>query len=145
MVEALQEWRGINRCEQFNEFCKKLRPLCRTMPMIIFNLKQIVPIVLEHLEDAGSLQLEPVLGILAALARDARSELTPYFKDIFNVLVKLLESSLQQTETLTRVFQCISFLFKYLVKYVVKNLKEYIDIYGRLFRHNKSLYPPVRW
>jgi U3 small nucleolar RNA-associated protein 20 len=137
LQEAIQEWRGINRCEAFGAFCFKLRPLCRTMPMIIFNLDKIVPIVLDNLKDADSLGLEPVLGVLAALSRDARHELTPYFHDIFNVLVDLLETCLQNAPVLEKIFQCFSFLFKYLVKYITKDLEPYAEAYGRLFSHHK--------
>ena len=137
LQEAIQEWRGINRCQDFSNFCHKLRPLCRTMPMIIFNLDKIVPIVLENMKNAESLGLEPVLGVLAALSRDARHELTPYFQDIFNVLVDLLETCLQNAPVLEKIFQCLSFLFKYLVKYITKNLEPYAEAYARLFSHSK--------
>ena len=55
------------------------------------------------------------------MSRDLQSDFYPYFPRIFEKIVNLLET--QDTNIIEWAFQCLSFLFKFLWRYMLKDLE----------------------
>lgn len=59
-------------------------------------------------------------SLTAQLARDLQMDFYNYFPVIFQAIVKTLDT--QNTEVLEWSFQCLSYLFKFLWRYMLKDL-----------------------
>lgn len=55
-----------------------------------------------------------------ALAKDLRKEFYPYYPQFLNTLIDLLNT--KETDQLEWVFSCLAYLFKYLWKYMIKDI-----------------------
>jgi len=138
-TELLQQWSQQNKTQDFADFLQEVRPLVQSLPMIILNLDAVITSLLKHATKPQTMASEPILMLIGALARDVRGELTPYFGRIFATMVSLLDVAArvgeQNAELLEQVFQCLAFLFKYLARYVAKDLPSYLESYSTLLRH----------
>jgi U3 small nucleolar RNA-associated protein 20 len=66
------------------------------------------------------------------MSRDLQYDFYPYFPRIFEKIVSLLET--QDTEILEWSFQCLSYLFKFLWRYMLKDLENVYKYVNHLFR-----------
>ena len=79
--------------------------------------------LLSHLDLGNELSLEPLLDLTTQLARDLGPEFYPHFPSVFKVFLKILNKFPQQTQVLEWTFTALSFLFKFLWRYIIKDLE----------------------
>lgn len=60
--------------------------------------------------------------ILVAVAKDLRKEFCHYYQEVLNVLVELLNTN--DAEQLEWTFTCLAYMFKFLWRSLVKNVKK---------------------
>lgn len=65
--------------------------------------------------------------LIVALARDLQYEFYPHFPKFFSAIVSQL--STQDTELLEKLFMCLAYLFKFLWKYMVKDIENVYRYY----------------
>ena len=71
----------------------------------------------------ASLSLQPILLLLAALARDLQADFLPLFAPSMAALVRLVkEGADRHPDIMEHVFTCISLTCKYLVKHLAADL-----------------------
>jgi len=75
-LEVLRRWHQQNRTQDFADCYDELRPMVQSLPMLVFNLKAIVDILLRSVAKPKSMASEPVLMLLGALGRDVRAHAT---------------------------------------------------------------------
>lgn len=92
----------------FREIKKVLYPLSASLPLLIYNLPEVVRLCLKKIQSCP----QSILQILSVLAREVRQELSPYFPSILEKLIELCE----QNNLLEQIFSCISICLKYLIK-----------------------------
>merc|ERR1719359_1819022 len=107
--------------------------MIKSMPLILHHLAQIVDVLLRHAR--VKMARSSALRLLAALARDIREEFCPHYARVFAVLVELLDVT--DPDALEDVFQCVSYLFKYLARYIVRDLATFLEPYQVLLAHSK--------
>jgi U3 small nucleolar RNA-associated protein 20 len=122
--EALNKWRELNCTIQFQDFCKEIHPLVQTLAQLVHHEQDVVAILHKHLlHEDNSLALEPLLDVVVQISRDLQSDFYPHFKDIFNVFVTLLSRNVLDSEILEHIFTTLGYLFKFLWRYMVKDIK----------------------
>ena len=62
-------------------------------------------------------------SLLVQLARDLQTDFYRHFKDFFDLLVQLLSRYTQDSEILESTFVCLSYIFKFLWRYLVKDIR----------------------
>jgi len=67
-------------------------------------------------------------SLTVQLSRDLQNDFYPYFPRLFNSITKLLET--QNTEILEWSYQALSYLFKFLWRYMLKDLE---NVYKLVF------------
>ena len=71
-------------------------------------------------------------SLLVQLAKDLQKDFYPRFPDFFNILVQLLGRYPQDAEVLEKVFTSLSYLFKFLWRYLVSDIQQvykYVALY----------------
>lgn len=63
-------------------------------------------------------------SLLVQLARDLQTDFYEYFHDFFDILVGLLGKNAQNPELLEQIFSALSYIFKFLWRYLVRDIKE---------------------
>eukprot|EP00397_Hematodinium_sp_SG-2012_P000138 GEMP01000138.1.p1 GENE.GEMP01000138.1~~GEMP01000138.1.p1 ORF type:complete len:2984 (+),score=778.20 GEMP01000138.1:39-8990(+) len=138
-LHAVTKWASINLTEAWSECLAEMNPLCRSLPMLVHHSEKIVDLLLGHLEKQKEIPdcvgAEPILGLISALARDLRKDLVPHLPRIFSALRDLIDP--KNPKLLESIFQCHSYLIKYLGRYMADDMGKYISLYQPIFVHNK--------
>uniref|UniRef100_A0A3Q2Q9V5 UTP20 small subunit processome component n=1 Tax=Fundulus heteroclitus TaxID=8078 RepID=A0A3Q2Q9V5_FUNHE len=131
--EGLTKWRDLNLTEHFT-FLKEVANKSQSFNMLVFHQASIVESLKTHLAVKNSLAYQPLL-LVVQLARDLQTDFYPHFPDFFLLLTSLLDT--KDTEVLEWVFTCLSYLYKYLWRLMVKDMTN-IYLYSTLLAHKKE-------
>lgn len=120
--EALDKWIELHCTVHFQDFLKEVRPLVQTLAQLIHHKNQIISVLMKHLLIQETLALEPLLDFMVQLARDLQNDFYPHFEELFKVFTTLLSRNALNSEALEQIFMCIGYLFKFLWRYMVKDM-----------------------
>jgi U3 small nucleolar RNA-associated protein 20 len=97
--------------------------IASSLPLIILHKEEVCEIILKHLQIKGSMSVLSLVDLLSVLSKDLRNEFYPsLFYRSMRVLVNLLDP--RYPELLEAIFTCISYLFKFLTKYLVSDIND---------------------
>uniref|UniRef100_A0A3B5AP45 UTP20 small subunit processome component n=1 Tax=Stegastes partitus TaxID=144197 RepID=A0A3B5AP45_9TELE len=134
--EGLTKWRDLNLTEHFTTFLKEVSNKSQSFNMLVFHQKSIVESLKTHLAVRDSLAYQPLLDLVVQLARDLQTDFYPHFPDFFVLITSLLET--KDTELLEWSFTCLSYLYKYLWRLMVKDMSNIYSLYSTLLAHKKE-------
>ena len=69
-------------------------------------------------------------SLVVQLARDLQKDFYPRFTSFFEVIVNILETHMKDWEVLEQAFSCLSYLFKFLWRYMIKDINQVTDGQG---------------
>ncbi|XP_044199894.1 small subunit processome component 20 homolog [Thunnus albacares] len=134
--EGLTKWRDLNLTEHFTTFLKEVSNKSQSFNMLVFHQKSIVETLKTHLAVKNSLAYQPLLDLVVQLARDLQTDFYPHFPDFFILITSLLDT--KDTEVLEWAFTCLSYLYKYLWRLMVKDMTNIYSLYSTLLEHKKE-------
>ncbi|KAI4884861.1 hypothetical protein NFI96_031248 [Prochilodus magdalenae] len=134
--EGLTKWRDLNLTEHFITFLREVNSKSQSFNMLVFHQNTIVESLKTHLAVKDSLAYQPLLDLVVQLARDLQTDFYPHFPDFFVIITSLLEK--QDTEVLEWSFTCLSYLYKYLWRLMVKDMDHIYSLYSKLLTHKKE-------
>ncbi|XP_019108873.2 small subunit processome component 20 homolog isoform X2 [Larimichthys crocea] len=134
--EGLTKWRDLNLTEHFTTFLKEVSSKSQSFNLLVFHQKSIVESLKTHLSVKDSLAYQPLLDLVVQLARDLQTDFYPHFPDFFILITSLLET--KDTEVLEWAFTCLSYLYKYLWRLMVKDMSNIYSLYSTLLEHKKE-------
>uniref|UniRef100_A0A4W5L4R2 UTP20 small subunit processome component n=1 Tax=Hucho hucho TaxID=62062 RepID=A0A4W5L4R2_9TELE len=134
--EGLTKWRDLNLTEHFTTFLREVSNKSQSFNLLVFHQRSIVDSLKTHLSTKNSLACQPLLDLVVQLARDLQMDFYPHFPDFFVLITSLLET--QDTEILEWAFTCLSYLYKYLWRLMVKDMTKMYSLYSTLLAHKKE-------
>ncbi|XP_060759153.1 small subunit processome component 20 homolog [Neoarius graeffei] len=134
--EGLTKWRELNLTDHFMAFSKEVSHKSQSFHMLVFHQNAIVESLKTHLSVKNSLAYQPLLDLVVQFARDLQTDFYPHFPDFFTIVTSLLET--QDTEVLEWAFTCLSYLYKYLWRLMVKDMNKIYSLYSKLLAHKKE-------
>uniref|UniRef100_A0A3Q3Q499 Uncharacterized protein n=1 Tax=Monopterus albus TaxID=43700 RepID=A0A3Q3Q499_MONAL len=133
--EGLTKWRDLNLTEHFTAFLREVSNKSQSFNMLVFHQKSIVDSLKTHLAVKNSLAYQPLLeGVVLAI--DLQTDFYPHFPDFFILITSLLDT--KDTEVLELAFICLSYLYKYLWRLMVKDIINIYSLYSTLLAHKKE-------
>uniref|UniRef100_H3CN87 UTP20 small subunit processome component n=1 Tax=Tetraodon nigroviridis TaxID=99883 RepID=H3CN87_TETNG len=134
--EGLTKWRDLNLTAHFTTFLKEVSSKSQSFNMLVFHQNSIVESLKTHLSVKDSLAYQPLLDLVVQLARDLQTDFYPHFPDFFILITSLLDT--KDTELLEWAFTCLSYLYKYLWRLMVKDMSNIYSLYSTLLAHKKE-------
>ncbi|XP_077450300.1 small subunit processome component 20 homolog [Stigmatopora argus] len=134
--EGLMKWRDLNLTENFTTFVKEVSHKCQSFNMLVFHQKSIVESLKTYLTSDSSLAYQPLLDLVVQLARDLQTDFYPHFSDFFTLITSMLDT--KDTEVLEWAFTCLSYLYKYLWRLMVKDMDNIYRLYSTLLEHKRE-------
>lgn len=128
--QSLAKWSELNCSIDYTELYRKLAPITKSFNQLVYNKDDVVQILKEYLSKTESLAHEACLELLAQLSKDLLDEFYLYFDDFFPLLVNFLHT--KDTKLIENTFVCFAYTFKFLWKWMLKDLKNF-------FRYKKIL------
>ncbi|KAF1940701.1 U3 snoRNP protein Utp20 [Clathrospora elynae] len=137
--DALFEWRELNMSEGFTTFARKVAPLCDSLPQVLHHSDAIFALLVEHIEKGERFSQEPLLSLTAHLAHDLGEKFETYFEKAVRT-VSHLAATHAAVDVIEWSFGCLAWLFKYLSRLLVPNLRPVFDLMAPLLgrEHQKS-------
>ena len=124
---ALMYWSDTNLSDTFTRFTQDVEPYCDSLPQILHHRPKVVAILHQYLEANDPLSLEPLFSLQAHLAHDLGSRFEEHFPSTLS-LVLSITSKHQDVEVIEWSFTCLTWLFKYLSRLLVPDLRPTYDV-----------------
>ncbi|KAI8994575.1 armadillo-type protein [Pilobolus umbonatus] len=140
--EALLGWKDLNMTTHFKEFAREITPLVKSLPSIIHHKDTIVDILEKHLKVKDSLALDGLLDLVTKLAKDLEGEFYPYYPRLLSCIIPLVYH--QDIKLLENVFNCIAYLFKFLSRQILPDLKSTFYLLSKLLGEDNQTKPYIR-
>ncbi|SZF02961.1 unnamed protein product [Blumeria hordei] len=134
---GLEKWSELNIAEQFVAFTNEVNPISQSLPQIIHFEDKIIEIIMLYIEKQEKDSLEPILELLTDLAHDLGHRFEKHFAKILAALISIAESP-QDVSVIEWCFSCMAFMFKYLSKLLVPDLRATYDLMASLLGKNQQ-------
>ena len=128
---ALAQWKDLNLSTNFTAFHQEVEPLCSSLPQILHHHDKIVGILLKYLEMSDVHSLEPLFSLVSHLAHDMGARFEQHFAALVDRVVSLAARH-PDVEVIEWSFTCLAWLFKYLSRLLVPDLRPLFDIMAPL-------------
>jgi U3 small nucleolar RNA-associated protein 20 len=135
---SLEKWSDLNVSGPFVEFRRDALPLCDSLAQIIHHEAKIMDLLEKYLSLKIRDSVEPLLGLLTDFAHDLGKRFEKYYERALRLVILLVTSISQDVEVIEWSFGCLAFLFKYLSKLLVSNLRPTYDILAPLLGKEKQ-------
>ncbi|KAF3425764.1 hypothetical protein E2986_10060 [Frieseomelitta varia] len=135
--QTLQKWNFLNLTEGYCSFKRKVRDIV-TLPQLVNQKQFVVDTLIEYLEKKDVLFLQPILELVVAVSKDLQKDFYEYFPKFLTVIIDLLQT--KDTEQLEYTFMSLAYLFKFLWRYLVKNVKTVFDLLLPLLADTQPAY-----
>ncbi|KAL5621438.1 hypothetical protein BROUX41_006338 [Berkeleyomyces rouxiae] len=136
---ALQKWSEMNISRSFVTFRREASPLCETLVQILHFEDRIFGLLAKHIGANDKESLEPLLDLLTSFAHDLGARFEKYYPQSLALIVGVA-SQPQEVDVVEWTFGALAFLFKYLSKLIVPDLRPTYDVLSPLL--GKSKVPP---
>lgn len=136
---ALQKWGELNISKGFVSFKREVLYISESLPQILHFEGKIFESLATHIEMQEKEALEPLLDLLTALAHDLGVRFEKYYARSLDLVVAIAGRP-QSVEVIEWSFGALAFLFKYLSKLLVPDLRPTYKVMVPLL--GRSKHPP---
>lgn len=128
---SFDRWRDLNLSENFTSFVREVGPICHSLPQVLHYNQRIFDTLASYIEKRESVSLEPLLEILSSFAHDLGVRFEDHFANAVT-LVASLAAKHTDVEVIEWSFTCLAWLFKYLSRLLVSDLRPVFEIMAPL-------------
>lgn len=125
--DALNEWRDINLADVFTTFARRVAPLCDSLPQVLHHDERIFELLVQHIEKGDKNSEEPLLRLMASFAHDLGVRFEKHFERAVQTVAQLAATH-SDVEVIEWSFTCLAWLFKYLSRLLVPDLRPVFDL-----------------
>ncbi|KAI0200266.1 armadillo-type protein [Astrocystis sublimbata] len=134
---GLDNWAELNLSKRFTLFKRELAPLCDSLPQILHFEGRIMDLLEKNISANDVESLEPLLDLLTAFAHDLGVRFEKHYPRALTLIIQLA-SKPQDAAVVEWTFACLAFLFKYLSKLLVPDLRPTYDLLAPLLGKARS-------
>ncbi|KAK3175064.1 hypothetical protein OEA41_002310 [Lepraria neglecta] len=128
---SLDRWKDLNLSENFTNFVRDVEPLCSSLPQLLHYNQRVFNTLANYIDKRDALSLEPLLDLLSKFAHDLGVRFEEHFSRAVT-LVASVAAKHTDVEVIEWSFTCLAWLFKYLSRLLVPNLRPVFDIMASL-------------
>ncbi len=136
---GLEKWADLNISRDFTSFRREVLPICESLPQILHHEAKIMELLARHISLQEKESLEALLELLTAFAHDLGTRFEKHYPAALNLITEIA-SRPQDAAVIEWTFACLAFLFKYLSKLLVPDLRPTYDALAPLL--GKARNPP---
>ncbi|KAK8178639.1 U3 snoRNP protein Utp20 [Phyllosticta citribraziliensis] len=138
LKNSFEEWKDLNLSQSFQNFSRELSPFCESLPQILHHEDRIMDLLFAYIEKEDELSLEPLLSLVSHFAHDLGARFERHFGKAVQLLCRIA-SKHQAIEAIEWSFTCMAWLFKYLSRLLVSDLRPLYDLMAPMLgkKHQK--------
>ena len=132
---CLEKWQELNTSQDFLTLNHELRPLCDSLPQILHFEDKIMELLVKYIEGYINLKekhaLQPALDLLKEYAHDLGVRFEKHYAKSIELVTAIIVTP-GDVEVIEWSRDCLVFLFKYLSKLLVPDLRPTFDLMAPL-------------
>lgn len=136
---GLQKWGELNVSKPFSTFKTRTWPLCESLPQLLHFEQRIMDLLADFIAGQDKEALEPLLDLLTAFSYDLGVRFEKHYGRSLDLIVAIAAKP-QDVDVIEWTFGALAFLFKYLSKLLVPDLRPTFKVMAPLL--GKSRHPP---
>ncbi|KAI5861678.1 armadillo-type protein [Durotheca rogersii] len=136
---GLEKWTDTCIAKGFTSFRREVRPFCDSLPQILHFEDRIMQLLVKYISVHESESLEPLLDLVTALAHDLGARFERHYPAALSLIIGIA-SKPRDAAVIEWTFGCLAFLFKYLSKLLVPDIRPTFDALSPLL--GKARNPP---
>lgn len=141
---SLEHWIDMNMSINFKEFAQNVDPLCESLPQILYNEDRIMGLLIEYIGKRDELCLEPLLSLVAQFARDLGQRFEKHFLATVSLITSVAATH-SSVEVIEWSFTCLAWIFKFLSRLLVPDLRPLLQIMLPYLGKEKQKYFVMRF
>ncbi|KAK3329812.1 armadillo-type protein [Apodospora peruviana] len=134
---GLEKWAELNVSKQYADFRRQITPLTDSLAQILYHEDRIMDLLAEHIGRHEKDALEPLLDLLTAFAHDMGVRFEKHYPQAMALIVRLA-AKVHDVEVIEWTFAAMAFLFKYLSRLLVPDLRPTFETIAPLMGKSKS-------
>ncbi|KAJ9157556.1 Small subunit processome component 20 [Pleurostoma richardsiae] len=119
---GLEKWADLNISKPFTSFRREVSPLCETLAQILHFERKIMDLLATYISMQDKEALEPLLDLLTAFAHDLGVRFEKHYQRSLELLTAIAAKP-QDAGVVEWTFAALAFLFKYLARLLVPDLR----------------------
>ncbi|KAK4098841.1 hypothetical protein N658DRAFT_476512 [Parathielavia hyrcaniae] len=123
---GLDRWAELNLSRPYMAFKRQINPLTESLAQILYHEDRIMDLLAEYIARHEKEALEPLLDLLTAFAHDLGVRFEKHYPRALTLIVDLA-SKIHDVEAIEWTFAALAFLFKYLSRLVIPDLRPTFD------------------
>ncbi|XP_058805534.1 small subunit processome component 20 homolog [Phymastichus coffea] len=135
--QCLQKWNFLNLSENYINLRKEVANVI-TLPQLLNRKQFVIDTLLKYLKLKDPLCLQSVLELIISLAKDLQADFYNYFPNFLEAIIDLLHTN--HAEQLEQAFTALAYLFKFLWRYMRKNIGIIFNLLVPLLADTKPAY-----
>ena len=126
-------------CSSDLAFARQAAPLCESLPQVLHHSDRILELLVEYIGKGDKHSEEPLLSLMAHFAHDLGVRFEKHFEQAVRTVAHVAAKH-HDVEVIEWAFTCLAWLFKYLSKLLVPDLRPLFDLMAPLLGkdHQKS-------
>lgn len=136
---GVTKWADLNISKPFTDFKREVSPLCETLPQIILFQDKIMDLLATYISAQEKEALEPLLDLLTAFSHDLGAKFEKYYRRSLELLVAIARKP-QEADVIEWTFAAMAWLFKYLSRLLVPDLRPTYEMLAGLLGKTKHPY-----
>ncbi|KAK0657085.1 armadillo-type protein [Cercophora newfieldiana] len=128
---GLERWAELNISKVYMTFRRDVTPLADSLAQILYHEDRIMDLLAEYIERHDKEALEPLLDLLTAFAHDLGVRFEKHYPRALTLIVNLA-SKVHDVEAIEWTFASLAFLFKYLSRLIVPDLRPTYNVVSPL-------------
>lgn len=123
---GLDKWAELNISRPYMAFKRQINPLTESLAQILYHEDRIMGLLAEYIAKHEKESLEPLLDLVTAFAHDLGVRFEKHYPRALTLIVNLA-SKIHDVEVIEWTFAALAFLFKYLSRLLVSDLRATYD------------------
>ncbi|KAK4151497.1 armadillo-type protein [Chaetomidium leptoderma] len=123
---GLDTWAELNLSKPYMAFKRGINPLTESLAQILYHEDRIMDLLAEYIARHEKEALEPLLELVTAFAHDLGVRFEKHYPRALTLIVNLA-SKVHDVEVIEWTFAALAFLFKYLSRLLVPDLRPTFD------------------
>jgi U3 small nucleolar RNA-associated protein 20 len=128
---GLDKWAELNISRPYMAFKREVNPLTESLAQILYHEDRIMDLLAESIARHEKEALEPLLDLLTAFAHDLGVRFEKHYPRALALIIDLA-SKVHDVEVIEWTFAALAFLFKYLSRLLVPDLRPTYDVVAPL-------------
>ena len=134
---AFEHWAELNLSDNFTQFARRVNSLSESLAQILYHEEKIMGLLVEYIEKRDEHSMEPLLSLLAQFARDLGVRFERHFATSVTMVASVAASH-PNVEVVEWSFSCLAWIFKFLSRLLVPDLRQLLGIMAPYLRKERQ-------